>query len=437
MPSSDISGGLKVALQAMPLVERGAGEMPAIRKIISQNPTLRAYRDEGRDVLLGALAERDLLDRISTLALSDPEMGPLDRSLVRLAIYAILNCAPFEMQKVMLVLRGVASGETRRRVEYLFGFLQTLEEDQMLTELSDIERTALRTHNPTWWVQYCYRVFGRTGALHLLIPTSRPRYARVNTLRNRGRRTLPPSLESLADKLEKVEGVEGIFAVSGSLSQFAEQFETGLFQVQDLASFLAVSASNPVPGEKVLDLCAAPGAKTATLAQFMKNRGRIISVDYSLRRMADWRRETSRLRVKIGSPLVADASALSVRGLFDLVLLDPPCSGTGILDNNPRMKWRLSRKLVEKCSQLQGKILAEAASVTRPGGRILYCTCSITVEENENVVSEFLRNNPGFELVPCLSSFGSEGIGLREARRFFPHRDKTAGYFVARIQHSQ
>lgn len=437
MPSSDISGGLKLALQAMPLVERGSGEVPAIRAAVSRNPTLRVHRNAGRDLLLGALAERDLLDRIIGLAFSDVQSIPLDRSLVRLAAYAILNCAPLETGKVMMVLRGTASGEIRRRLEYLFGFLQTLEKNRLLEGLSDVEQTALRTHNPTWWVQYCYRVFGRTGALHVLSPPSRPRYARVNTLKNRGRRTLPPNLKLLSDKLRQLEGIEGVFAVSGSLSQFAKQFETGLLQVQDLASFLAVSASNPVPGEKVLDLCAAPGGKTAALAQLMKNRGRIISVDYSFRRMADWRRETLRLGVKIGNPLVADASELGVRGSFDLVLLDPPCSGTGILDNNPRMKWRLSPKLVEKCSQLQGEILGEAANLTRTGGRILYCTCSITLEENENVVSEFLRNNPGFELIPCLSDFGSAGIGLSEARRFYSHRDGTAGYFVAKMRRSQ
>ena len=421
----------------MPLVESGTGETQAIRKIVSQNPALRVYRDEGRDVLLAALAELDLVDRIGQVALSDLQLSRTDKSLSRLTIYAIRNCAPSEMRKVMTALRGVTSGEMRRRLEYLFGFLQTLETDTVPTGSSDIERTALRTHNPTWWVQYCYRVFGRTRALRILSPPSRPRYVRVNTLRNRGRRGLLSIGKSLSDKLGKVKGLEGVFVISGSLSQFAGQFENGLFQVQDLASFLAVSASGPAPGEKVLDLCAAPGAKTAALAQFMKNRGTIISVDYSYRRMTDWRRETHRLGVKIGSPLVADASELGVRGLFDLVLLDPPCSGTGIFDNNPRMKWRLSRKLVEKCSQLQGRMLAKAADLTRPGGRILYCTCSITTEENESVVSEFLRNNSEFELIPCLNSFGSEGIGLREARRFYPHQDQTAGYFVAKIQRSQ
>lgn len=437
MPRSDIGQGLRIALGALPLVERGAGETQAVRTIISWNPGLRPYREEGRDLLLGTLAERDLLDRITDLAFSEASLDLGGRSLMRLAIYAILNCGPSEKGKVMMALRGATSGEMRRRVEYLFGFLQTLEDDQVLAGLGDLERTALKTHNPTWWVQYCYRVFGRTRALRLLSPNSRPRYLRVNALRNRGRRTLPASVKSLSDKLGKVEDVEGVFTVSGSLSPLAGQFEAGLFQVQDMASFLSVSASEPSPGEKVLDLCAAPGTKTAALAQFMKNRGRIISVDYSFRRMADWVRETRRLGVKIGSPLVADASSLGVRGLFDLILLDPPCSGTGILDNNPRMKWRLSQKLVEKCSQLQGKMLAEAANFVRPGGRILYCTCSITVEENEDVVSEFLRNNPGFDMIPCLSSFDSEGIGMREARRFYPYRDGTAGYFVAKIARSE
>jgi len=167
----------------------------------------------------------------------------------------------------------------------------------------------------------------------------------------------------------------------------------------------------------------------------MKNRGRIISVDYSKNRMASWSSETERLGVKIASPLIGDSSNLGLTGQFDLVIVDPPCTGTGILDRNPRMKWHLSPKLVQKFSLLQYRMLEESSNYTRPGGRILYCTCSLTLEENEFVLSRFLSAHADFETCPILEDYGSPGLrGQTNCRRFYPHRDRTAGYFIARLE---
>jgi 16S rRNA (cytosine967-C5)-methyltransferase len=234
-----------------------------------------------------------------------------------------------------------------------------------------------------------------------------------------------------------IEADSGTYLLTGSPSVLAKYFELGFFQVQDLASYLAIKAASPTPGENVLDLCAAPGGKTATLAQLMKNQGRIISIDYSKNRMVSWSNETERLGVKIASPLIGDSSNLGLKGQFDLVVVDPPCTGTGILDRNPRMKWHLSPKLVQKFSLLQSKMLEESSKYTRPGGRILYCTCSLTLEENEFVLSRFLSAHADFETRPILEEYGSPGLrGQINCRRFYPHRDRTAGYFIARLERS-
>ena len=151
--------------------------------------------------------------------------------------------------------------------------------------------------------------------------------------------------------------------------------------------------------------------------------------------MVSWNHEISRLGVRIASPLICDASELSLHQEVDLVFLDPPCTGTGILDRNPRMKWHLSAKLVQKFSQLQSRMLEEASRYTRKGGRILYGTCSLTLEENEQVVSNFLANHNDFETHSVLEDRGSHGLrGLNDCRRFYPHKDRTAGYFVARLE---
>ncbi len=239
--------------------------------------------------------------------------------------------------------------------------------------------------------------------------------------------------------LKPVESFTAVYEVPGPSSSLSPLFASGLFQFQDLASYCAVLASDPAPGESVLDLCAAPGAKTCCLAQLMKNRGRIVSVDYSRSRMRTWRSEVDRLGVRIGSPVLEDASRLGLSGSYDLVLLDPPCSGTGIFYRNPRMKWHLTPERVARYSRLQTEMLEESHRHLSSEGRIVYCTCSLTLEENEAVVSGFLRDHPEMEArpLPLDGKYGSPGLnGLTECRRFYPHRDGTAGYFIARLEHS-
>src|SRR5207245_7173430 len=142
--------------------------------------------------------------------------------------------------------------------------------------MTETEQVGLHTHNPPWWVQYCFYHFGRETGLKILSPPARPRYVRVNPLRNRGRTSLPLELRNYSGQL--VEADSGTHLLTGSPSVLAKYFEIGLFQVQDFASYLSVKAADPAPGESVLDLCAAPGRQTATLASMRKHRGRINSV---------------------------------------------------------------------------------------------------------------------------------------------------------------
>jgi len=339
------------------------------------------------------------------------------------------------MRRIEHSLRAIAPRDLLPRLEFFLGTLPAMDPTQLLHGLKDSERVALETHHPVWWVTYCFRVLGRGDAVALLSSSPRPRYLRVNPLKNLGRTTLPKELGVLAERLVRVPSTHGVYTLTGSPSAFRSYFSSGSFQMQDLASFLAIEAANPRPGEKVLDLCAAPGAKTAAIAQLMKNRGTIVSVDYSSARMKTWRQEVRRLGVKIADPVISDASRLGLHDTFDLVVIDPPCTGTGIFDRNPRMKWHLSPNSVERYSILQRRFLESGASLVGEEGRILYCTCALTVEENERVILSFLKSHPEFETRPVLQQYGSQGLmGLADCRRFYPHRDRTAGYFVARMQ---
>ena len=400
------------------------------------DPRSIGVKREALALVLGTVGEQDVIDILVRNVHPEEKMGMNARCLFRLTAYAMLRLgAKGQTRRIEHSLRTIAPIELLPRLEFFLGTLSAFDPTQQLHGLRDSERVALETHHPVWWVNYCFRAFGRTDAVELLSSRTRPRYLRVNPLKNRGRTTLPKELGVLAERLTKVPSTPGVYTVAGSLSDFAGFFSSGSFQMQDLASFLAVKSGAPVPGENVLDLCAAPGAKTAAIAQLMKNRGTIVSVDYSRRRMNSWRREVQRLGVKIADPVISDASWLGLRDSFDLVIIDPPCTGTGVFDRNPRMKWHLSPKSVERYSTLQRSFLDSAASLVEKEGRILYCTCSLTLEENEDVVSRFLKSHLEFETRPILEQYGSPGLrGMSDCRRFFPHRDHAAGYFIARLQ---
>ena len=424
-------------LQALMLVARGVSEREAVARVSASQPNLTVIRQHLLASVLEITKEQDVLDRIVQSTLTDRNLGTFAQVLFRLVAYnAIRTNAREQLHGLELAFRDIVPTDYISRVEILLATLVSPGNDSPLAGLGELERVSLETHHPKWWVEYCFKCFGRDRAIQLLSASPRPRYIRVNPFRNKGRTGLPPeAAQKLTGMLTKVQGVPGMYASSGSPSILTAFFAEGLFQVQDLASFLAVKAAEPKPGERVLDLCAAPGGKTSTMAQMMKNRGTIVSVDYSLNRMRTWKRETARLGVKIAEPVIADATGPGVHGSFDLVLVDPPCSGTGVLDRNPRMKWNISPQSLSWYSVIQRRLLDSAQSLVSPTGRILYCTCSVTLEENEQVLSSFFRSHADFETKPVLKEFGSPGLrGFSDCRRFYPHRDRTAGYFIARIQ---
>jgi 16S rRNA (cytosine967-C5)-methyltransferase len=416
-------------------VSKGWSERSAVSRIALSDPQLQSEKSSARALVIEVVSRLDLLHRAVQTTFPDSKIDRKSLALFHLAAQLVLSENTYAKADLVRALRRISSEFERPRLEQLLGSLIAYTPADTSRNMNETEREGIRTHNPPWWVSYCFYHFGRETGLKILSSQTRPRYIRVNPLRNRGRTSLPVELRRYSGQL--IEADSGTYLLTGSPSILAKYFELGLFQVQDLASYLAIKAASPTPGENVLDLCAAPGGKTATLAQLMKNQGRIISIDYSKNRMASWSSETERLGVKIASSLIGDASNLGLNAQFDLVIVDPPCTGTGILDRNPRMKWHLSPKLVQKFALLQSSMLQESSRYTRPGGRILYCTCSLTLEENELVLSRFLTEHPDFETRPILEDHGSVGLrGQTNCRRFYPHRDRTAGYFIARLERS-
>lgn len=176
-------------------------------------------------------------------------------------------------------------------------------------------------------------------------------------------------------------------------------FAEGWFSVQDESAMHAAVLLDPQPGQRVLDLCAAPGGKTTHLAERMRNEGTVIAVDVDAERLALVDAACRRLGVSIVETRALDAAAELPPGPFDGILVDVPCSNTGVLGKRPEARWRITPEGNSELAALQTKLLSAAAAQLAPGGRMVYSTCSIESEENEQVVREVLKTHQGLRLL--------------------------------------
>jgi 16S rRNA (cytosine967-C5)-methyltransferase len=324
-------------------------------------------------------------------------------------------------------------------VEEALGKILSINPDTALRELNEVEKVGLLTYHPPWFVKYCFQLLGRKEARIFLEKATdlSPTYIRLNTLKG-PEEFLLKKIEAEKIVLEKVQHLKHTYKLVQSKRPptKTQSFRQGFFYVQDKASCLAAEISAPKAGTIVLDICAAPGAKTTYLAQLMKNRGEIVSIDYSKRRIRVWKREVKRMGAKITSPVVTDArKTLPLNLLADLVVLDPPCTSTGTFGKTPDAKWRLTKRSILGMAKIQGEMIENCAEYTRDGGFLVYSTCSITVEENEMVIERFLKLHPEFKLVDTTPRIGLPGFrGLTKCQRLYPHIHECNGFFIAKLR---
>ena len=428
-------------MEALSWVEfQGMNEDAALRKTLKQlRVGERGVAVEAGELLYAVSAKRNALDYLINGTLDSGDVDGLDvglRSFLRLYTY-------------MVHYGGGPASEAHSFAEHVRGFIgrkvfKAVEETIDLIplqripwgSLSRVEALAYENFLPTWFVEYVSATFNEGIANDLMSPVKTPKYVRVNTLRE-GESPIP-GLEALDFKFEAVPGIGHAYHVLGNSTALTDTapYREGGFILQDKASMLVGEVATPSPGDVVLDVCAAPGVKTSHLAQLMGNRGRIVSVDINDGRLASWERLMEKLNVTIAEPVLGDASKAD--GLpevaADLVLLDPPCSGTGTFNNIPSTKWRVTRASIDEYAALQGRLIENAAEHVKPGGALVYSTCSVTVEENEEVVVGFLGRHPRFRLVEAKPRLGAPGLrGLIETQRLIPKRHACEGFFIAKL----
>jgi 16S rRNA (cytosine967-C5)-methyltransferase len=300
-----------------------------------------------------------------------------------------------------------------------------------------LDALAVRLSFPTWlaarWVE-------RSGvddasALMRAMNERPPMTVRTNTLRLE-RRALAQRLrdeESLA-ATPTPYAPEGLVVEHGGAPAAWRAFGDGAFAVQDEASMLVARLLDPRPGDVVADACAAPGTKTTHLAQLMDNRGRVFALDPQAARLARVDEAARRLGVTIVETRGGTAETLAT-GLADRcdgVLVDAPCSNLGVLRRNPEVKWRRRAADLGAIAARQRTILAAAALMVKPGGRLVYATCSTEPEENEAVAAAFREARPDFVIdAPAGFPIGLDDDGVLRCR---PHRHGTDGFTAVRFR---
>ncbi|HEV7883701.1 MAG TPA: 16S rRNA (cytosine(967)-C(5))-methyltransferase RsmB, partial [Solirubrobacteraceae bacterium] len=396
-----------------------------VRRVFEQGAYAdRALHGEARDLdpreralamqlAFGTVQRRLTLDHvIEQLARPVAELDARTLAALRLGLYQLVfldGAAPHAVVAESVELAKGSSGGHK----LVNAVLRRATREPPVLPADDTPAGAAIAHSyPPWLVELWWERFGADETRALLRAGNEPGELalRANTLvttRDELAAALPVPTTPAGDELP-----EGL-VVAGRFDAHAhELWREGAYVAQSRASMLVARALDAQPGERVLDLCAAPGGKTTHLAALMENRGEIVAVERHAGRAGALRRTCERVRAANVEVSVADAAQFTTAEPFDRVLVDPPCSGLGTLQGHPDLRWRSSPEAIERLAETQSAILRAGVAALRPGGTLVYSTCTLSPRENEEQAA-------------------GAGLRVESERLVLPHRDRTDGFYIA------
>src|SRR5438270_2379254 len=433
--------------------EQGAYADEALQAECSE----RDSRDRGLAMRLsyGTVQRRVTLDHIIERLAERPaaRLDPPVLAALRLGLYELIYLAGAPDYAVVADAVELAKANGRAGHGLVNAVLRRAGREGPQALLGDLseqtpEQAALTHSHPEWIASMWWEELGAAGARALMAADNEPGEValRANTLRTdaatlAGELAVPTHLDG---EIPEALVLEGPLDMHGS-----PLWRAGSFIAQSRAAMLVAHSLAPLPGERVLDLCAAPGGKSTHLAALMGGEGEVVAVERNPSRAGALVRTAERLGATNVRVEVADAASPRSEGpVFDRVLVDPPCSGLGTLQARPDLRWRLAPGTVREMALVQERILAAAAEALRPGGLLVYSTCTISPTENEGLIAAFLESHPELSIDdlaaerPRFAAGGSVASGdqaspIRERCLLtLPHRDGTAGFFIARLRRS-
>lgn len=436
----------EVALQCLRAVHQsGAYANVAMAQILRRANLSDADRRLATELVYGLVKAGDTMDWMVSRYVSRPlqKISPMILEILRLGMYQLffldrIPAAAACNEAVNLAKKHGHKGTA----SFVNAVLRTAVREPGRAKFpegkgQETKRLALTKQHPEWLVRQWVEAFGweETRALCDFDNAPAVLSLRVNTLKIQ-RDALLEALRAASVTAEpSAWSPDGILChAHGALDDMAALRE-GLFQVQDESSMQVAPVVGALPGEFVIDACSAPGGKTTHLAALMNNQGHIVAADIYPAKLARVKENAARLGIDIIETLCADAREIGARyfAQADRLLLDVPCSGLGVLRRRADARWRKTPREIAALPALQRAILAGASPAVKPGGVLVYSTCTMQAAENEEVVKAFLAEQPTFSL-----EMTGHFLPLQKRNeamvQFYPQRDKIDGFFIARLR---
>ncbi|MEB3101238.1 16S rRNA (cytosine(967)-C(5))-methyltransferase RsmB [Ferviditalea candida] len=421
------------------------------------NQTLERYKLERLDaslvteIVYGTIQRNNTIDHFLQRFVNKglEKLQPWVSSLLRLSFYQLYYLDRIPPHAVVHEAVEIAKKKGHRGISGLVNgvlrnVLRSREELTIPDNLPPVKRIALQHSHPEWMVSKWIKQYGERTAEQICASNNEPPKSsiRVNTLKLE-RTALLERLRNQGLQAEASEiAASGIVARSGGNLALAEGYAAGEFSIQDESSMLVSEITDPQPGMQVLDCCAAPGGKTTHLAEKMHDMGTIWANDVHEHKKKLIEAQAGRLGLNCIRTQVTDAAHLSERfaeGSFDRILLDAPCSGLGVIRRKPDVKWSKSEREIAGITDIQFSILSDIRNLLKPGGVLVYSTCTLMREENEGMIARFLEQFPEFEPDPELEAMLPEPVREKAMLsagmvRILPHHFHSDGFFIARLK---
>lgn len=431
------------ALDAIGLVEKGRQTDHAITAAIGEKRIRSLDFRFIQQLVNGTTKMRRRLDCEIRCFLSKPDARMPDklRNILRLGFYQLLYTdrvpAPAAVSESVNLARHHFDQSQARLVNAVMRARLRQPEKVRYSDANDSPMTYLANYYsyPDYFVKYCLSEFGYDGTESLLKQYNEPPHVtyRVNLFKAK-----PDEVAHLLTEngIEFSYGrflPEFIHIEQGGLPLEHQLIKTGKVFVQDESAGLPVRLLNPRPGGNCVDLTAAPGGKATYIASRMRNKGRVTALDRSEQRLAILVENAERLGIRIIAPVLCDMNEFH-GGTFDRVLLDPPCSGWGTAGKNADLRWAKSEEDIKNLTGIQEKMIDRAAKLVKPGGVLVYSTCTIIRAENDQIVEEFLLRNSNFEIDTAEQFFHPPLVGERGFVKTYPNAPGLDGAFCARLR---
>lgn len=396
----------------------------ALNAVLRESGLENADRAFASAIFYGVLDRRITIDFVLSKFIKTPlsKVAPFTLEVLRSAVYQIMfmDKVP-DSAAVNEAVKLIKSSRESRNAGFANAVLRNaLRSEITLPQGNDPHSLSVRYSCPEWIIKSFITDYGAETAEELLKESLKPApvVIRVNTLKT-DTATLKAELQKCGIPTDSAESENALILKKGIDAADFDLYKKGYFYAEDISSQTAVSVLNPKKGERVLDMCAAPGGKSFTMALLMENAGKIISCDLYEQRVGLIKSGAERLGIDIIKPMTADACVFNEDlGEFDCILCDVPCSGLGVLRRKPDIKYKPENDFTE-LTAIQYKILENAARYLKKGGRILYSTCTLRRSENEKLVNSFIMQYNGFHKM--------------YEHTYLPHIDKTDGFYCALI----